>query len=1075
MINFEEINKIENINRDNLITGDKNFLVEAGAGAGKTFLLVNRLIDLILNKNIKPKEIVAITFTVKSATDLKSKIYSEFKKRSKTDKRIKDILEFIPEIQIGTIHSFCNSIISRRPFDAGLAMDYRLLEDLEYQRYLTRVYEDFENNLYKYVDKNTANIFLKLNHRVRIIDNFSKFAMNDSVEFPVLEGFENYDEVSFLDELKDILSNLSILKTVDSSAFRKAAINPIYNIENILNLKDKNAMMTSARELYKLAKLNPDNPFIKKNLPKALSDTKKEKARALIDTTLDEVNRLINIMDLWQKIIYRTHVRVSLAFVEYLDEMNKKNSVISNDDLLRYSLNILMKMENREYFQDIYKYIFVDESQDTDLVQIKIILSLVSEGEIKKDTPIIDYNLLPNRIFMVGDRKQSIYRFRGADLNTYEIVKNLFEKTDNAEFVSLKKSFRFKKNLAHDIEKCFENEVTSKYGNYDLGVGQILVNDDVDNGSGIFTTKLNTDTFEEEVNKYTKKDLINQLVRTEEDRENFILNSLFSKEKVQSELDELEESSKNKISFLKSSNEGLYLKAKFLIIDLLNEGILPEDILVLTMGNEGARMVTNVLREEGFKVDSTSEENYFSYESVKRAYVAIRFFENPTTSNYFEFAIKILSKDPVCLKNEISKINNLGFASYIEEKPGILCDEEYNFIIKYLNLFKNNKDSAMMSLYYEDIFFDGKYSENEYETFYSFFREILNNGSNLGNIKEKCEVTFKPGKSDTLRVMNIHKAKGLEAKNIVLIEERNLNINSDDYFDRMNNKGYLEFSTGSLRNMILDHGNDEARENSILENFKEYVRLFYVAITRAKENVYLVSKGGFYEEQLSFANTKEIFVSNYNRISTKNNAKSFKDSLYYPIAPVKIKPYEEVKLELTNNIYHGTYYGIIFHKVMERAIDIIKSKSKLDIYKVLKLSIKDFLNDDDIDSEIYLNKFEIDNNENLEEKIFDKLKDQVFTNVKNNVNLLKDRIEGSKETYTELPFTYSKEGHIINGRMDLILIFDDSIEIYDYKTDIDISEKSQKYILQLELYRDAASELLKIDKNKIKTKILRSN
>ena len=239
--------------------------------------------------------------------------------------------------------------------------------------------------------------------------------------------------------------------------------------------------------------------------------------------------------------------------------------------------------------------------------------------------------------------------------------------------------------------------------------------------------------------------------------------------------------------------------------------------------------------------------------------------------------------------------------------------------------------------------------------------------------------------------------------------------------------------------------------------------------------MYLISKGGFYEEQLSFANTKEIFVSNYNRISTKTNAKSFKDSLYYPIAPVKIKPYEEVKLELTNNIYHGTYYGIIFHKVMERAIDIIKSKSKLDIYKVLKLSIKDFLNDDDIDSEIILNKFEIDNNENLEEKIFDKLKNQVFTNVKNNVNLLKDRINSSKETYTELPFTYYKDGHIINGRMDLILIFDDSIEIYDYKTDIDISEKSQKYILQLELYRDAASELLKIDKNKIKTKILRSN
>lgn len=1075
MINLKDINEIENNNRDNLITGDKNFLVEAGAGAGKTFLLVNRLVDLIINKNIKPKEIVAITFTVKAATDLKKRIYDEFAKRAKTDNKIKNILEFIPEIQIGTIHSFCNSIISRRPFDAGLSMNYRLLEDSEYERYLSKMYEEFEDNIYKYVDKYTADIFLHLNHRSRIIENFSKFAMNESVDFPVIEGFENFTETVYLEEVKEIFSHLDRINDLDVATLRKAAIEPLSKIKNVLGLKDKNSILKTANDIYKLVIENPESPFIKTRFPKDISDKEKEKAKDLIPETSDIGDRLKSATDLWKNVVYRTHIRVSLAFVKYIDEKNKENSVVSNDDLLRYSLDILMIKENRDYFQKIYRYIFVDESQDTDLVQIKIILSLISSGDINKNTPISEYKMLSNRIFMVGDRKQSIYRFRGADLNTYEIVKNLFENTDNAEFVNLKKSFRFQKHLASDIEKCFENTMVSNYGEYDIGVGHILVDEKNSSDSGIYITKLNTDNFQDVVNSYKKADIIKSLVETDKDKENFILKSLISKEKVEIELESLEDSKKSKIKFLKGNSDTLYLKAKFLVIDLLKSGIEPKDILILTMGNEGARAVTNILRDDGLKVDSTSEENYFSYESVKRSYIAIRFFENPIPSNYFEFLIKILNKDPVKIKKESEVINNLGFEEYLKNKPEILNEEEFEFISKYLVLFKENRESALMSLYYEDIFFDGNYTENEYEVFYSFFREVLASGLNLGNIKEKNEVTFKPGISSAIKVMNIHKAKGLEGKHVILIEERSLRINSDDYFDRISNKGYLEFRTGYSRNIILDHGNEEAREKSILENFKEYIRLFYVAITRAKEELYLISNEGFYEKQLSFASTKEIFNSSYNSVDSSREYKSFKDSIIYPNLSEKLKTNEEISLAFTDNIYHGTYYGIIFHKVMEKSIEIIKSDGEVDIEKILKVAIIDFINGEDVNIENITSILDIKNDINIERVIFEKLKSQVKRNATNNLDILKDKVKSSKKTYTELPFTYLRDGHIHSGRMDLILLFDDFIEIYDYKTDIDISDNSKKYMMQLESYKDAASEILGVDRDKINTHILRSN
>lgn len=1072
MNDYFNLNEIENKNRDELITGRKNYMVEAGAGAGKTFLLVNRLINLILNENILPEEIVAITFTVKAATDLRRKIYEEFIKRAKVDERAKSLLDMIPRLNIGTIHSFSNSIIKRRPFDAGLSLSYRVLEDLEFRNYLFSVYDDFEKVLDKYVDVNTKKLFLQMKNRVRIIENYSKMSMNEEVDFPVIDGFETFDKEKYLEEIENILVRLKSLSNLNRDAMRKEAAELFQTLDNSISLKEDSILENILKSLSLLYRKNPESPIFKIKIPKSVSAEDREKIKALKEEELEIISDADKLFTLFQKIVYRAHIRVTRGFIKYLDKMNIKNSVISNDEVLRYALKILSKDENRNYFKKIYKYIFVDESQDTDLVQTRIILSLVTTGSTDINKDIGDFKLLPNSIFMVGDRKQSIYRFRGADVNTYEILKNLFQSDENSKYVSLQKSFRFEKNFSNDLELAFNKKFLKDDFVYDLGVSKIISDRDEKKDSGIYKTVLSNEYFSSILTNIDEGHELLEEIKTEEEKETFSLNYMISKEEVLSELKSSNGNINKKFKCLKKTDKTLFLKAKLLILDLIKNGTEKKDILVLTMGNEGVKIMTNLLREEGISCDSSAKEDYFLYDSVKRAYILIRFFENQSASNFFEVLIKVFSKDPVLLKSEMVKIKSLGFANYFKGHCEILEDEEYEFLEKYLKLSKENPSSFVMSLFYEDIFFKGEYSYSEYEVFYSFFREILNSGESLLNIKNKMEVIRKPGFRDSVKVMNIHKAKGLESSTVVLISEKIESKRSGDYFDRKNNKGYLEFATGYSKNILLNHGNKEAVLNSVFENYKEFVRISYVAFSRAKDYLYLVSNGGFYEDILDGFKLKLIEPSSYVK-ENENSFKSYRQSLMFSLYNNSEESILEAPFGVEDGIYHGKYYGTIFHMVMESVLLDIVSNRVFDIEKTLKNKILEFVNEDELQNEDLYFVFEIDRKENLELEIYKKIYSQIKNNVKYNLKILEPRIKSAKYVYPEMPFTYKNKDHLISGRMDLVLIFSDHIEIYDYKTDINIESTMFKYQKQLSIYKDACEVLFNIGRDKIFTKILR--
>lgn len=112
-------------------TFDKNYLLEAGAGAGKTTIIVQRILNHIINSDIHPSNIVAITFTKAASTELAERIQKKALEYLKDGKygNISHRLEAVDEIFTGTIHSFCELILREMPFEAGLTPAYEIIED----------------------------------------------------------------------------------------------------------------------------------------------------------------------------------------------------------------------------------------------------------------------------------------------------------------------------------------------------------------------------------------------------------------------------------------------------------------------------------------------------------------------------------------------------------------------------------------------------------------------------------------------------------------------------------------------------------------------------------------------------------------------------------------------------------------------------------------------------------------------------------------------------------------------------------------------------------------------------------
>jgi ATP-dependent helicase/nuclease subunit A len=460
--------------------------LRANAGSGKTFVLAKRYLQIAIEGVVPLQNIAAITFTDKSAGELYKRIAEEIESQifssTKKSKRIKleKIRRQLVSANISTIHSFCINILKEFPVDAELDANFTPIDankssellELSIEEILKGKLEDTSNEEIKYLIRlfgSKLNLVKQLrtliNNRKTVLKLKNNIYCDDAEKIAgyFRESFNQYFKIIYLPQIKSLVNDLTMInnKVIDDD--------PTNDLTNRV-----------ADPIQKLAKCSKPEEVIKiihQIIEYIFTTTKKIKKTnyflgRLRDGFEEEIHTVETILNNLSSIEINENtknIEYQLALAgKYLidlfddtlflyDQKKMELSYLDYEDILIKTRTLLQSENVAKYLSDKFKYLMVDEYQDTNEIQYEIFM------------PIVDY-LKKGNLFIVGDEKQSIYRFREAELEVFNKTNLDISDKDGSEYlITLPDSFRMEpeiclftnvlfKNLFHNPDKLY-NEV----------------------------------------------------------------------------------------------------------------------------------------------------------------------------------------------------------------------------------------------------------------------------------------------------------------------------------------------------------------------------------------------------------------------------------------------------------------------------------------------------------------------------------------------------------------------------------------------------------------------------------------
>ena len=410
---------------------NRHISVTAGAGSGKTAVLVHRYLKILLEKDLPPNQVVAITFTRKAAAELKQRIVKELDARLRADPdniKLESIKTGMLSAQISTIHSFCARILREYPVEAGVDAGFSELQGIQQRLILREIIESTLREIADHPDEDATHVQL-----VELLRIFGK----NRLEGHLYELVNQREAVGRL--MRDLYcrTDSEVLDTWHEfvqSQLTQSLTNqfPIENWLRCLNTvlavaKGKNA--TKVQELTD--QIGPDMEpqdavlFLTEITPLIVTQggtiSKRDflGLRVKTDAVEEEIDFLVNAAKHLQSfptftdddvlLICVTHQLLAVyAEVQRAYEHHKlQTRQLDFDDLQIKVRDLLQQEPIRVQLAQRYPYIMVDEYQDTDHLQYEILKPLSSDFQ-------------SGNLFIVGDQNQSIYRFRGADVRVFD-------------------------------------------------------------------------------------------------------------------------------------------------------------------------------------------------------------------------------------------------------------------------------------------------------------------------------------------------------------------------------------------------------------------------------------------------------------------------------------------------------------------------------------------------------------------------------------------------------------------------------------------------------------------------------
>ena len=449
----------------------ESLIVEASAGTGKTTELVARIVQVLAKGLTTVDRIVAVTFTHKAAGELKIRLRQELDKARPATadaverERLEQALKALEEAAIGTIHGFCAQILRQRPVEARVDPAFEEITEQEAGRIYDRAFNQWFQRKLGESSPGLRRALARLAWREAwesgpAMDQL-RFAGKKLIEwrdFPALWRRESFDREAAIESLLAHVAELARMvsqckRTNDNLAI---SLRPLQQMLTWLDRTEGSRKTDYDTLEALLLKLQRD---VKRNFRKGSGFFADGVRR---EDVLTSHQRLLQSLE-----EFRQRAGADLAaelraemqdLVDRYTELKARAGKLDFVDLLLLAHKLLKSnSEVRRYFQQRFSHIFVDEFQDTDPLQAAILVLLASSDPEESDW--LKVKPVPGKLFLVGDPKQSIYKFRRADVTLYQHVCGAFEGCGVRRIV-LTKSYRSVRGIQQFVNAAFGPEMT---------------------------------------------------------------------------------------------------------------------------------------------------------------------------------------------------------------------------------------------------------------------------------------------------------------------------------------------------------------------------------------------------------------------------------------------------------------------------------------------------------------------------------------------------------------------------------------------------------------------------------------
>lgn len=443
--------KRDEITKVNGELSSTNLFIEAGAGAGKSTTISEKIVSQLINDKIPPERFVVITFTNKSAEDLLSKISEVIEKKEKAGE-IHGVLKNLYKMNVSTIHSFCNKLLNENSFAAKLSYAPSILEDEDETKRIEALFVEWRRTLS--FEENEEIYSLRDNNPFASIKNAYSELCHLFDDTKVEIGYFDEEFVdNFLDKIV-YLHNYICGKPFDhSNQMNKFLVYVENNFNNGLISIEKPYSLESLTKIKDLASNVNSNVKFKSRNDDVLRDL------------TDELKELKTDFEAIYKFVEQDKLainRYALKAWEYY-KANCGNQELSNNQLIYKTCQMLKDEKILKEIASKIDAIYVDEFQDTDRYQIEFVMSIARAiDKRKKEKGIKSMSLL-----LVGDPKQSIYRFRGADFNSFLDVREHFEENgENYKAIYFPDNYRSNDFIIDYVNDTYSNFTFVKTGSF---------------------------------------------------------------------------------------------------------------------------------------------------------------------------------------------------------------------------------------------------------------------------------------------------------------------------------------------------------------------------------------------------------------------------------------------------------------------------------------------------------------------------------------------------------------------------------------------------------------------------------